>query len=666
MLIKSLNLKNFRQFYGNQTIDFSTDKDNKITFVMAESGVGKTTLLQSFQWILYGTSKFNIVLNKKIENSMDLNSKEEVVGNLLINHGNIDFSITRKEVFFKNSNSVRSDGMTIQIDYKNSDGISMQKKGKDADFIIKKIMHRDLFPYFFLEGESLTKVGEQMAKGKLGSNSDFVKAIRGLLNFNFLYEEKKHLNSVIKEYDEEIGRNTSNFKLQKIIKEISLHDSTISEKQERNIHIDEELIDYKEKRDEISDNLIQIGEIASDQKRAKQLSFELPNIKEQISKKEKMIFDKFSNCGFYFIANSLLNDVREVLKNSDNIDKGVPGMNIDSINYLLKNHKCICGEELIEGSQHWNILNDLLNYLPPNNIGTELKTFSDEMKQIENRSKLFRDDIVNLRRELSETIKNYNSKFDELNEINEKISGVSIDVNALKTKESEYNSKIENLNSEKGRNIVKIEELNSKIKGLNIERDFWQKQDEKTKKIQCYRDEAQFLENRIIQYINQKEKSKKEQLTKYINEIFKDFYKENISFVLDDNYGVHIQTSDEEFLNDFTSGGQDVAIALAFIGAIIKASGAKEGKENDPLDDSEENKELYPLVLDAPTSNFGMKQMNSFAETMPKITDQIIVFINDKDGPILKNILHNKIGMTWNLYKKEGDSYYTTMEKKDD
>ena len=222
------------------------------------------------------------------------------------------------------------------------------------------------------------------------------------------------------------------------------------------------------------------------------------------------------------------------------------------------------------------------------------------------------------------------------------------------------------MNSEKDRNIVKIEELNSKIKGLNIERDFWQKQDEKTKKIQSYRDEAQFLENRIIQYINQKEKSKKEQLTKYINEIFKDFYKENISFVLDDNYGVHIQTSDEEFLNDFTSGGQDVAIALAFIGAIIKASGTKEGKENDPLDDSEENKELYPLVLDAPTSNFGMKQMNSFAETMPKITDQIIVFINDKDGPILKNILHNKIGMTWNLYKKEGDSYYTTMEKRND
>lgn len=67
MLIKSLTLNNFRQFTGEQTITFSTDKSQKVTFVMAESGVGKTTLIQSFQWVLYGTSKFSKILNGVVE-----------------------------------------------------------------------------------------------------------------------------------------------------------------------------------------------------------------------------------------------------------------------------------------------------------------------------------------------------------------------------------------------------------------------------------------------------------------------------------------------------------------------------------------------------------------------------------------------------------------------
>lgn len=51
-------------------------------------------------------------------------------------------------------------------------------------------MNKDLFPYFFLEGESLTRVGEQMSKGKTSSNNEFIRAIKGLLGFNYLYEAK--------------------------------------------------------------------------------------------------------------------------------------------------------------------------------------------------------------------------------------------------------------------------------------------------------------------------------------------------------------------------------------------------------------------------------------------------------------------------------------------
>ena len=408
---------------------------------------------------------------------------------------------------------------------------------------------------------------------------------------------------------------------------------------------------------------MEIGEIEADQRRAKNLTLSLPSQLETIHRKQKALFEKFSSGVFYFIAGSMLDDARAVMKNSDSMDKGIPGMNVDAINYMLKHHQCICGEKLIEGSEHWKLLNDLLNYLPPNNIGLELKTFSNEMNQINQHAQLFDKEFLYLRKDLNDSIRDYDEKVEELQELNEKIGGVSEDVGALKRQEQEYSDKIRNLSFEQHQKDALIADCNYKINNLEKQKIAYQELDERTKKLQAYSKEAEILKNRIEKFVSRKEDEKRVQLSNSINEIFKDFYQENITFKVDRDYGVHIQTFDQELSDDFTSGGQDVAVALAFIGAIIKISSVKETKEEDSMDETDEEKEPYPLVMDAPTSNFGMKQMKSFSEIMPKITDQIIVFINDKDGPILKKLLAAEIGSIWTLYKEQGDSYHTTIVK---
>jgi len=59
MIIKSLELHNFRQFMDDedkhgQKIVFSIDPEKKATILIAKNATGKTTLLQAFSWILYG------------------------------------------------------------------------------------------------------------------------------------------------------------------------------------------------------------------------------------------------------------------------------------------------------------------------------------------------------------------------------------------------------------------------------------------------------------------------------------------------------------------------------------------------------------------------------------------------------------------------------------
>ena len=58
MLIKSLRMENFRQFKGTTKVDFSCDPDRNVTIILGDNTFGKTTLLQAFNWCLYGVADF--------------------------------------------------------------------------------------------------------------------------------------------------------------------------------------------------------------------------------------------------------------------------------------------------------------------------------------------------------------------------------------------------------------------------------------------------------------------------------------------------------------------------------------------------------------------------------------------------------------------------------
>lgn len=659
MIIKSLTLNNFRQFTGEQTIDFSTDPNKKVTIVMAESGVGKTTLIQSFQWILYGSCKYTKILNEDIRNDMSPGENQQVSASVVVEHEDKVYTITRKQDFHKINVRVDSDDTLLVVEYKDENGNSKQARNREANKIIKKLMHKDLFSYFFLEGESLTRVGEQMSSGKNGSNNDFVKAIKGLLGFNWLYEAQKHLLKVSEEYNRQIADNTSSIELKDNIEEVNKLNEDIKNCVQRIQTIIAEIEYNKQQRDRLNDKITQFGEVEIKQKQSRKLYQELSDLRGKIIDQKKQVFRKFSTKGVYLLLSTFVERAREVLKSSDSMNKGIPGINVDAIKYMLEHHKCICGEELVEGSEHWKTLNDWITYLPPNNIGFELKNFADDLDLISSEGEQFADDFKRERKALNDYVESYNKKTDEYNQLTQEIEEVSIDISSLKQQEQDYINKITELEIEKRNKNMIIENAKTRIAQLERQQEELKKSDERTKLLQKYYDESEFLRKKILAYCEKKEKEKREKLETAINDIFRDFYEEKIIFTLDPNYGVQIKTYDKELSDDFTSGGQDVAVALAFIGAIIKLNGEKD-LDSDEINDEQE-KESYPLVMDAPTSNFGMKQMESFSEIMPKITDQIIVFINDKDGPILIKKMVESIGSKWSLAKI--DSYHSMIVK---
>lgn len=656
MKINYLEMNNFRQFVGKQTIRFSTDSEKKVTIIIAESGVGKTTLIQCFQWVFYGECKYKNPINNQIKNEMQPFTNTQVSCSIEIVHSNQVYLITRNQTFYKTKSIVQTEPSILVIDIKTSAGISNQVKGSEATRIIKELMHKDLFPYFFLEGESLSKVGEQMSKGKSGDNNEFLKAIKGLLGFNYLYEAQKDLTAVSSNYMAEIKSKTFDQKLKKILIDIGNCEETIQKNDERISIIEKEMQYFENERTKINERIIKNVEVEQKQTRVKALESELSTIKPKIDEQKRYLFKKFSSQGIYELMSILIEKVDQVLVNSDCIDKGIPGMDVNAVMYLLEKQVCICGHDLIKGSKEREQVTKLLNLLPPNYIGFEIEKFKENLDMVKKNSQVYNQDFIKARSDLNDLMNDYNRKVAEKNRLNDEIGSVNEDISLLKQQEIDYYNKIIVLSSDKTKIISeKNGALNIKA-SLEEEKTIYQTQDETVRRLKKYQEECDYLKNRISKFCNLKEQEKRISLEKAINDIFKDFYNEQIAFTLDSNYDVKIEAINNELAEDFTSGGQDVAIALAFIGGVIKLNREKDNNLEDIID--EDVSEEYPLVMDAPTSNFGMKQMKSFSEVMPKITDQIIVFINDKDGPILKKQMNDNIGSEWLLVKH--DSYHST------
>lgn len=71
--------------------------------------------------------------------------------------------------------------------------------------------------------------------------------------------------------------------------------------------------------------------------------------------------------------------------------------------------------------------------------------------------------------------------------------------------------------------------------------------------------------------------------------------------------------------------------------------------------------EPYPLVMDAPLSAFDKTRIKTVCDALPKVAEQVIIFIKDTDGEIAETNMGEKVGMRYLFDKKnEFETYLVT------
>ncbi len=653
MLLKSMSLTNFRQFNGTQSISFSVDPEKNVTVIMGENGSGKTTLAQAFTWCLYGATDFDdqIVLNKAISQNMGSNGEAFVQVKISMVHLNVDYTMTREQKYTTDStgNLKRPNNTVFKIQYKNADGQQDFVKESEVELRMKEILPKELAKYFFFDGERIGNMSKEIRKGK---SKEFADAVKSLLGLSAFTEALEHLggrsaNTVIKSYEGDYD-SKSDSKIAQLRDEISRYDARLEQIEKRLSEIDNEEYTASEKAKEYE---VKIAENRDSEKFAQErakLKSKIASLEQSKVSSTSGVIDTFNRKGSSWMATKMIHDALKELVDADKLDTGIPDIHARTIQFLINRKKCLCGASIEFGGAAYTELNKVLDYIPPKSIGTLIGQFARECELKSRGAADAFDDISNKFSVVSGFDADYADLSNQIETINKKLEGM-LNVGELQKKYTFYDGEVKKLRAERVRLVEEKGGIGTKRERCETGINELVLKDDNNRRVARFKAYATYMYKYLFSVYKEKETEVREQLEEAVNTIFKEIYNGGFSLKLDDKYNIQIQVDDfEGYSGDVeTSTAQSISVIFAFIAGVIKMARENNSDENSML-----MTEAYPLVMDAPLSAFDKTRIKTVCDALPKVAEQVIIFIKDTDGEIAEDNMGSKVGMRYMFDKK--------------
>lgn len=662
MLLRNLRLTNFRQFKGEQTISFSTNPDRNVTIIMGENGSGKTTLAQTFTWCLYGDTDFEdkSMLSKAVAQNMLPNEEANVKVELDLVHNGTEYTIIREQKYSKDSTgNLRRPGQTIfKIAYKGADGQREFVPDLETELRMKEILPRELSKYFFFDGERIEKMSKEIRRGKSKEFAEAVKSLLGLSAFTAALDHLKSRSpsSVIRSYDNSYDAG-SDARIAQYTKEINDYDDRIEAITKRLSEIDNEEAIAKEKCDELQEKIDKFKDSETLTKEREKLHQKLNGLISLKTSSATALLRSFNNNGQQYFAKKMMKDALQRLSEADKLDKGIPDIHERTIEFLISRGICICGNKIEFNNEAYKELMKVLDFIPPQSVGSLIGQF---VRDCELKSKagssLFKDVSEQYR-----VIRNFETDYTKVENnikfVEQRLENME-NVGELQKDLINYENRLKSLKTERD-GLNKEQGSYETQKKLKVaERKELTLKDETNRKIEVYKAYAQYMYDVLLDEYTQKETETRSQLQETVNGIFKHIYNGGLSLSLDENYNVNIIVNDFKGYNSDveTSMAQRISVIFAFIAGVIKTARDSQNDENEML-----VSEPYPLVMDAPLSAFDKTRIQTVCDILPKVAEQVIIFIKDTDGELAETHMGQQVGTRYLFDKKnEFETYLVT------
>lgn len=709
MLIKSIKLKNFQCYFGDEhEINFTTG----LNIITGSIASGKSKLFDAFYWVLndkiFVTGNdwvptknlgISLVSDKAKYESQNINDLIETAVEIVVKTSSgkyskpIEYTIKRQYLISRktmndcfDSSTWNTSTPTLTVEYINEKNSNHEiAQGQEAREIIENLFPSKISPYIWFQGEALDKLIDFDNKGTIRKAIDYISYVP-------LY---KIMNNIISTVDIKISK-AARLEVGKLSGNMRLYNDLSQKIEEKNNSIsnnkqllEDKLITLGERTEQMEGVEAALSALAEFPKLSEEkieINNDLVNINNDIERLDINERKRFSSLWMLYGTKNLFQtaadkliefeDYRQSLISKEyELPMDVPGDVY--LNKMLKNEVCmICDRPAKKDSEAYANIKAKLNrkikpeYLTPENeqINTEVLTFKAKISSLSRNYDVIKGDIIEHKKKL-------NDCYEEREIYKEKLQAVNDDINKLYTKRGidvsegaqthrnkhgEYktlNEEIRNLSRKIETYRASLRDAEMQISKLEIEQS----------KIQRVKTDVNVVEEEIAKYTKY--------LANHISEIEQKEYNHLINLIeseanlnfeaitsvnktIDGQIKIDRETyrvlnidDDGRELQNYNTGHHTL-MKMCIINAIISLT-------------NEYKNASYPFITDAPTSNLDDKATFAYLESISKTFEQSIVITKDISEDEIQEIKKKNYISSLFFLKIKNDTGNIKMNRKE-
>lgn len=693
MRLSSIKYSNYRCF-RDLSIDFKTIGSKNITLIVAPNGGGKTEMLFSFWWALYGFNFKKLkgkestayALNSALYHELN-NSEQEKSATCFVELSfeaeGIEYTIKRSEEYTKRPNQGISVTQSVILSYikENGEDALPIEDADEVELFLNKIIPQKILSGIVFDGERMKQLSSIDEDSK-NAVEGVIKHITNEELFEMCTTELEELHKSINKEIRKVCKDTNNANLGQIQTQIATFEDKLKNTKD-NLEANKiYLADIASQLEEVYRELEQHRDSQKYEQQRKQLRSDKAELEDELEKNVEEFFGDLWY-GYSLIAGKVIQRVKEAIQRED-----LPiGLTAEAVEHLLDKSECICGNCI--GNKEKELLKALVSKLPPRNIDSTILEMARhaELDAEEIRSKLSRSHSG-----IKNVEKSIGKKKDEI----DKISGLITDGASDIIRDLEFRRK--NLDAERTNKKVAEDKYESDLNNFETTLKSLKVQSERAGRINkdtAFLTQKDKFTDKCLKAITAIDEYNKRVSLKHINNKINDAYANLsedydtvgkrlyvIQFDKADKYGMvsylqsqydatyskwqtdgtlasyrHQQKDDDEIkeliimkIRESNSTGQSKINTLAFAKAILDySSEVREG-------DTTQLSKSYPFMIDSPFTELSDGNLVKSAENIHTFSEQLVLMISKDSLSGVKQFIDPYVACSYELQKNDGES----------
>jgi len=621
MKLMSIQLCNFRQFYGKTPEIVLAWGERNTTIIHGNNGAGKTTLLNAFTWVLYEkfTAAFASVdklVNKRAITEAQPGKPVECWVEVAFEHDSKRYRFKRLCRAYNNSDVEHSKSELYPY-IAGDDGRWLLSQQLPED-IIGRILPETLYQYFFFDGERIDRIARYDKKAEIA------EATKELLGVKVLNRSIEHLKNAKRTLEDEL-KVIGDSETRKLLKEQEKLEQENDDLLKRQSEISKELIHQEEVKKAIGDRLLELSGAEELQHLRDELEQQRKSIREQLKQAKDALKKAISTRGYTVFLSDVTAEFRSIINGLRERGELPTGIKRQFVGDLLNQRRCICGTELIEGTHAHHLVQAWMDKAGSSDVEETAIRMGAQVDEIDKQVPEFWQQVDRQQANINQWRTEVSRIETQLDDIKEKLrSYPNEDIQQLQLRLDTTEESIRELILEQGANRQKFDNLTTDIEAKVKQIAKHKMNEEKQALVQRRITATQDGIERLTQVRTRLEQHFRLLLEKRVQEIFS-----QISFTpyipkLSDNY--ELTLTESTLWQEATvaaSTGENQILSLSFIGGIIDR--VREWSDTKMLMGPDSS--TFPVVMDSPFGSLDVIYRRQIAKIIPKLANQLIVLV---------------------------------------